>query len=29
MEDVAGAELRGFEAGYEGEYDLIKVCNYN
>ena len=26
-EAVEGAELRCFEAGYEGEYYLIKVCN--
>lgn len=28
-EAVEGAQKRGFEAGYEGEYDLIKVCNYD
>ena len=29
MEAVEGAKLRGFEAGYQGGYDLIKVCNYD
>ena len=29
MEDVEGEKLRVCEAGYEVEYDLIKVCNYD
>ena len=27
VEDVEGEKLRGCEAGYEVEYDLINVCN--